>query len=369
MKSTLRHLLAVAIGLIPVAGLLVLVEATRHGEIRWEAGLVPGRHIPILSVIPTLLAAVVVSWAFGAFALAQLHEHKMWGLRQAFGRSYVSDLVRWMQVLVGASGLAGLQVGYGQNYRIFRSVHEEGHLWTPFSLTVDLAVASFLVCCVAVGIMEMLASPGGGSQELPSTGQSAHRGTTRLPALVVAAQVVVASVCVTFTAWAYRVFHPLDRDWPLVSAHMVPQLRRYLLGMPLASKILLGLDVLIAAWALGWCVWALVVLLVWWRRGHDRSPTLLCARQIAVPWVRALFALQLTLFFILPCDRNGRLGVIAVPHAFSAFPPSIVIDVWAALLGLSAIALTLWSVGGTVVESLVRLLKRRDEQCNAEASA
>lgn len=373
MKSTLRHFVAFLTGTALVAILVFLYKVICVGEVKSEAHLSLGS--PTLSVylvpaylVPPLLAAAVLSWACGAFVLALLHERRGRGFTPFLTRSSVSEVARWLQVLVAAGGLVGLWLGRGQHYRVFESEHREGHFWTPFSLTIDLTVAGFLVCCVAVGVMEALAWRRRASLEGSGTARPLPRTAIGLSTLLAAGQVLVGALGFAFWAWLYRVFHPLDRDWPLVEAHMASELHRYVVGMPLAAKALLGLNLLITASALGWCVWAFVVLLAWWRRGHNNSPMLLHARQMVARLAGALFALQIVLFFVVPCDRSGRLGLI-VRDVLSVFPLSLEIDVWAVLLGLSAIALTLWSVGGTVVESLVRLLKRRDEQGNAEASA
>ncbi|HNX51027.1 MAG TPA: hypothetical protein PLS53_05460 [Thermoanaerobaculaceae bacterium] len=363
MKSTLRHLVAFLIGSVPVAILVLLADSIRHGEVNWESSNAYGFPIPLVDLLPSLVAAVVLSWACGLFLLALLHDRRVWDLTKGVPLWSLSRAIRWMQVLLVAASLAGFLTGGGSYGRLHSFPYygrTGGHLWTPFSLVADLSIVGFFVCCVAVGIMEALAWRRTSKGEESGAAPPVERMPIGRSTLLAAGQVLVGAIGVTLWARLYRVYHPLDRNWPLIR-DMMPDLRRYALGMPLSAKVLLGLDAMVIAWAVGWCVWAFLVLLAWWRRGHNCSPVLLRARSVAARWAGVLFGLQLLLFFVVPRDTHGRVGWI-VPILFEFPYARIVIDVWAALLGLSAIALTLWSVAGTVVESLARLLQRRDQQ-------
>jgi len=146
-----------------------------------------------------------------------------------------------------------------------------------------------------------------------------------------------------------------------VNPHLLGSEELVFASTPVLGRIVIGLDTLIAGWAVGWCLWEVGKMgLAIGRQENQREPKMPVMLQASAV---SLFCVQLALFFLTAPDDAGRFGMgYSDPGVDARTRWGMVYlssDLWMTALGVISFAVALCFVGERAVSFLGWLRRQR----------
>lgn len=156
-----------------------------------------------------------------------------------------------------------------------------------------------------------------------------------------------------------------------VNPHLLRSKELVFASTPVLGRIVIALDVLVAGWAVGWCLWEGGKVGVAMRKQvNQRAPGMPVMLQAGAV---LLFCVQLALFFLTKPDDAGRFGFgYSDPGVDARTRWGMVYlssDLWMTALGVISFAVALCFVGERSIIFLDWLRRRRAARVSGSSAA